>query len=368
MDTDITSQLAATMASNPPPRSMWNSWWLLPLASATAGVIAVYAVAIYALGEDSAVRAFVTARGFTQPMTLLLAFWGFSLAVRRMWIQQVEYRALWSCRSLVNDGRLDHERVEPLRHALNSFAGTLSGDALTGIVSYFRGNRPTRDEVLKIASREMDRMSDRVADDYGPIQALLWLIPLSGFLGTVLGMSAAIGSFDNLVGAQTVQLSLLLPAVEGLATAFDTTLLALALVVPLKIIEVAVQRRDHTLLDRVDREVGTGLVQKLDLAGLAQQTPEEAAYDRYAETLDRIQLSLGQLDGLLEAITRRVGTVTQLEQSLTNLGEASRAVRDAVPAIRSDLEAMRQQSEQPLTLVRAGAGAGRERDDQRDAS
>jgi biopolymer transport protein ExbB/TolQ len=337
-----------------PRRTLAAVAQVLPVLSAVLGTALVIAGVRFFTPSGTWLHTFVLERGLAQPLTFALFFWGAGHVARRLLFQRIERQALRACCELLRSETLDRDRARVLMHALSRHAGTLGGDVLSSIISYFRTNRPTRDEVLKVANHAVDRAADKVDDEYAALAATLWLIPLSGFLGTVLGMSAAISAFDGVIAAPGGDLSALGPSVQGLAMAFDTTLLALALVVPLKIAEVGVHRRDRALLDAIDGTVGSGLVRDLDLAGLAQQTAEERALDRYAETVERIRTSLLRIDTLLGSLTSRISTVTQLESALSDLGQASRAVRDAVPVIRQDLAAMRQQSEQPMTLVRTG--------------
>lgn len=338
--------------ASPPFRSVPVGGGVLPAATAVLGTALVLGLASLLAPDGSSARTFLLERGWAQPLTLALFFWGLGHVLRRLVAQAAERRALRACVELLHEDAIDRERVPGLLNAVARQAGSLAGDVLGAVLSYFRTHRPTRDEVSRVANHAIDRVADRVDDEYAALGATLWLIPLSGFLGTVLGMSAAIGSFDAVIGSQAGDLSALVPSVRGLAIAFDTTLLALALVVPLKIAEVTTHRRDRSLLDAIDRTLGGGLVQELDLAGLAQQTAEERALDRYAETVDNIRKSLLQIDGLLGSLTVRISSVTQLEGAMRDVGDAARAVRDAVPAIRADLASMRKQSEQPITLVR----------------
>ena len=65
---------------------------------------------------------------------------------------------------------------------------------------------------------------------YTSIRGLVWAIPILGFIGTVSGLSYAIGGFGRVL-SQTDDPSQLIEALKGvtggLATAFETTLLAL---------------------------------------------------------------------------------------------------------------------------------------------
>ena len=222
------------------------------------------------------------------------------------------------------------------------------------MLAYFRGNRPARDEVLKVANQSINRAYDKVDDDYKALSSVMWLLPLSGFLGTVVGMAAAIASFDSVLGQVKNDMSALAPSVDGLATAFDTTLLALALVVPLKLIEVILTGRDRRILEQIDRTVGTGLVRSLDLAGLAQQTPAEAAMDRYSRTVERIEGSMKEIDLALTSIVGQMKTMPNMAGSLAELTDAARATRQAIPHIVMQLDELREQGERPLMIARGG--------------
>lgn len=331
----------------------------VPLITALIGTVLTFGLAHIALPEDGWLRTFLLDRGPVQMVTTALFFWGVGHGLVRVVAIGRERRALVQCMELLHAERIERDRAQWLIDRLAVRSSHTAPAILTTILSYFRGHRPTRDEVWKVANDEVDKAHDGVEAEYRPLVAVLWLIPLSGFLGTVLGMSAAIGSFDALIGTDGADLSALMPAVRGLSVAFDTTLLALALVVPLKLFEVFLQRQDHMLLIDIDRVVGSGLVQGLDLAGLAQQSPEEAALAETAQMLDRIRGSLVAIDQTLHSVVNRLHTVGDVEQVLAELSGAARSIKEGVPQIRADLEAMRKQSEQPLTLVRARTEAER---------
>ncbi len=312
----------------------------LPVFSAIVGTGLTLATAYLLVPPDHRAAELLLGRGLTQPLTLALFFWGFGHIVRRWLVQQGERRALDAC------GRMLHrpptrEDVPRYIEALRPLGDSLSGPVLSGVLSYFRSQRPTRDEVLEVAGKAVDRAYDRVESDYRALGAVLWLIPLSGFLGTVIGMAEAIGTFDMVITQMGDEMSALIPAVAGLAKAFDTTLLALALVVPLKLLEVGVQGRDRRLLDDIDDRLGSGLVHNLDLAMVAQHSPAQDALDRTAETAARIEKSLRRIDEALGSLADRID-----DQPLLKAAQA-------LPRIEADLKALRDVSERPLVLKRS---------------
>lgn len=325
---------------------------LIPLATAALGTLGVIFGVDALLPQDHRIHTLLWQRGPTQPLTLALFFWGIGHLVRRAIVQTGERRALTACRALLWHGPPSRDELFGRLDALSRLRDTLAGDTLYAVLSYFRAQRPTRDELLESARQAIDRAHDRVDAEWRPLTAAMWLLPLSGFLGTVIGMAAAIQSFDAVITGLGDDLGALAPAVGGLATAFDTTLLALALVVPLKLFEVMLDGRDRRLIDRIDRDLGAGYVQRLDLAGLAQHSDAADALDRQAEAVERIERSLTAIDRALAGLADRLGALPPLDATLTAVTDAADAARDALPRIEAELGALRAQGDAPIVIRR----------------
>lgn len=86
--------------------------------------------------------------------------------------------------------------------------------------------------------------------DYGMVKMFIWAIPILGFLGTVIGITSALGNL-NLTELETTGKLL----ASGLKVAFDTTALALSLVFVLYFTQYFVQRSESNFFARVDRLV-----------------------------------------------------------------------------------------------------------------
>ena len=335
------------------PRTLGGWTRGVPLAAAVAGTALVLLAAQTLVPVESRTAELLLRRGWTQPLTQGLFFWGLGHVVRRWLVQQGVRGALERSRRLVWRRTLTRDDVPRYIEALHSLRHSLAGSVLHSVLGFFLHHRPTRDEVLEAAGKAVDRAYDRVDADDRALSATLWLLPLSGFLGTVVGMAEAIGTFDQVIGAMGADLGALVPAVAGLAKAFDTTLLALALVVPLKLLEVGIHGRDRRLLEDIDASVGAGLVAELDLGILAQLSPAQAALEQQADTVARIEASLGRIDATLVAITQRMeAQPSEVLAALEAIGEAAQVTRDAVPAIRAEVEALRAHSERPLVVSR----------------
>ena len=74
----------------------------------------------------------------------------------------------------------------------------------------------------------------RLASEYATADVFIWSMPILGFIGTVIGISLAVGNFSSFlnVSGNDIELGMikerLSEVASGLAFAFDTTLLGLA--------------------------------------------------------------------------------------------------------------------------------------------
>lgn len=120
-------------------------------------------------------------------------------------------------------------------------------------------------DVLSTMS-EVDR---GIADaSYRVVRFSVWLIPVMGFLGTVMGISKAISEFATVVAsAASLSLNQLKPvlgnATYNLGVAFDTTMLALGLSAILVLLMFYVQRKEEVFLSAVDEFCVSEIVNKL---------------------------------------------------------------------------------------------------------
>jgi biopolymer transport protein ExbB/TolQ len=104
-------------------------------------------------------------------------------------------------------------------------------------------------EVLRSQADNDEAMSEST---YSLLKGLVWAIPVLGFIGTVQGLSQAVGNFGSVLTAST-DLAEVRPALQGvtagLATAFETTLVALVAALGLHLLMTFVKRSEERLLD-----------------------------------------------------------------------------------------------------------------------
>ncbi len=132
-------------------------------------------------------------------------------------------------------------------------SGSYLGARLIGLLEIIRstGSAASLSDEMKYAS---ERDADRQYEGASLVRIIIWATPMLGFLGTVMGITQALGDLagqqigENLNGAMQGLFS-------GLYVAFDTTAVALTLSIILMFCQfMSDQLESHLLLD-VDRRV-----------------------------------------------------------------------------------------------------------------
>ena len=119
-----------------------------------------------------------------------------------------------------------------------------------------------------------------------PLRFVVWVLPLLGFIGTVVGIAGSISGLESVIsndgGGQASEG--LITVLDGLRFAFDTTLLGLATVIPIMALLMSLERREDALTGQ-----GRGRVQTLLAgAGMAETAGDSgAALSAPVRTADR---------------------------------------------------------------------------------
>ena len=158
----------------------------------------------------------------------------------------------------------DTHLVRRVREACDYVIGRESADGLEGYLTYLA-----------------ELGSGRLHDGYALIRTITWAVPILGFLGTVIGITMAIANItpDKLESS--------LPEVTaGLAVAFDTTALSLALSMILVFSTFIVERSEQSTLDDVE-DFGSKRVLHMfpNVAATASASPLSLAEQQAAEQL-----------------------------------------------------------------------------------
>lgn len=103
---------------------------------------------------------------------------------------------------------------------------------------------------------------------YSTVRNLVWAIPILGFIGTVEGLSTAIGGFGRVL-SETQDPSALIDALKGvtggLATAFETTLVALIAALVVQTLMSILKKREEEFLNDCEEYCHQNIVNRLRL-------------------------------------------------------------------------------------------------------
>ena len=119
--------------------------------------------------------------------------------------------------------------------------------ALTSIRNF--GRLGDLEDLLQAQADNDESVSD---SGYTIIRGLVWSIPVLGFIGTVIGLSVAIGSFGDVVASAGELGEIkdkLGDVTKGLSIAFVTTLEALVAALSIQLLLTMIQRQEEQLLD-----------------------------------------------------------------------------------------------------------------------
>jgi len=130
--------------------------------------------------------------------------------------------------------------------------------------------RHSNPEVASLMMSQSEIDAGAVHSSYSVAKVVIWAIPILGFIGTVLGISAAVGGFSGALDqAQDIEVlkQSLSGVTSGLATAFDTTLVALVLSLMASFPVSMMQKREEDFLGQVDEYCTENLIKRLNDAG-----------------------------------------------------------------------------------------------------
>jgi biopolymer transport protein ExbB/TolQ len=158
--------------------------------------------------------------------------------------------------------------------ARQSYLGRRLRDALQFVQR--KGSAEGLDDELKYLA---DLDAARQQDGYALVRIIIWATPMLGFLGTVVGITQALGDLDPKQLATDIQ-GAMEGLLAGLYVAFDTTALALSLSIVLMFIQFLSDRIETQLLSAVDVRTNELLVGRFQEVG--------AGHDPYLASVERM--------------------------------------------------------------------------------
>jgi len=154
----------------------------------------------------------------------------------------------------------------------------------------------------------------KVDNSYGLVRFICWACPILGFLGTVLGIAESVAGVTPEVLEQSIS-----SVTEGLALAFDTTGLALALTMVVMFFSFFLERREQAILQEVDTFVDLQLTHRF--------TRSEESHQPFLSALQ--EHTRGVLDACGQMVRKQAevwaDVLLQAEQRMRQTEEAVQA-------------------------------------------
>ncbi len=128
--------------------------------------------------------------------------------------------------------------------------------------------------VAECLKNQADNDESYVSSTYTVLKGFIWAIPVLGFIGTVIGLAAAVGGFGAVVaqGADIEQLKSSLGGVtSGLAIAFETTLIALVLALLVQLYMTFTLHKEEIFLDDCADYCHKNIISKIKTINLQEE-------------------------------------------------------------------------------------------------
>lgn len=218
----------------------------------------------------------------------------------------------------------------------------------------------------ELVRHQSDVDADAAASGYRAVKLFIWAMPILGFIGTVLGISLAVGGFSEFltssvsideVEAVTAQLG---EVASGLSFAFDTTLLGLLAGLVSNVVSSGVQSREERLLTRLE-ELGLRIMAAAQVSAVNLATPaaapvatDEGASEAFERMLNgRLREVTAQMDQFTRTVQAGLDGMRETSSRMNSgLAQSIGAISETVDGLGKDIEGV------SGTLSRGMAGLG----------
>jgi len=354
---------------------------MLPIVFAVVATLLFWILVASFTDEGGFVRAlFLPGEGFFEkaiPLAIMfLFFWclcDLVLKLRSISGQQrsLSHEALGSCPSLVGNDDIDGA-IRGLNRAPGSDRAGYVFRTVSALLEHLRSTSdPQRSH--EFFRHRFDLDTESTASSYTVVRVFIWAMPILGFIGTVVGISLAVGDFSGFLSGDIDDLELvkreLANVSVGLSFAFNTTLLGLVTSLFAMLLTTYVQRREELLArgvedlclrviavarhDRPATVTGVGGVDSGQLLEAMQAFAEmvgaeserlrggfETFNARFLEVGNRISEAYAGLGAALEEqASESAGRMQESVSQLTGaLSDASSAFYESTTALSRELE------------------------------
>jgi biopolymer transport protein ExbB/TolQ len=204
----------------------------------------------------SHLNAMFTQRGPTQYATVFLSAWSLSILFvkwRKLGLQQkaLAYDVIPPAHDFVLSAATVEQVVERVYATVDDPKHFVLFNRIMIALSNLR-NLGRVSDVDDILRSQADHEGSIMETSYAVLRGFVWAIPVLGFIGTVLGLSEAIGGFGKVLSSSS-ELSEIASSLRGvtggLSTAFETTLVALIAALGIQILLIFLKKSEEEFLD-----------------------------------------------------------------------------------------------------------------------
>lgn len=211
-------------------------------------------------------------RGWFQYASMLLFFWALSILFIKWRKLRFQRRTLGlAVFPAQADFVLTAETAQPVLDRMHTLADStghfLLLNRIERALSSLRNIGQVSD-VSSILQTQAENDEAQLSSSYSLLNGFIWAIPVIGFIGTVVGLGDAIGAFGRTLqaGADMEAIRTSLQGVTaGLATAFDTTFVALVNALILQLLITFMQSHESEFLDDCNDYCHANMVSRLRL-------------------------------------------------------------------------------------------------------
>ncbi|AEB10740.1 MotA/TolQ/ExbB proton channel family protein [Desulfobacca acetoxidans] len=263
--------------------------------------------------SDSFLRSFFFRCWYVQALTTWLFFTALLFVVSKSVDLKKESRILDTKVSIDQlQEQITPESAQELLEAIQGLAITYDNPISFRRLGELLWGYTYGEEVVRLNQELSRRDLEQIEGGHLILNALKQLIPVLGFLGTVVGLSLGMAKFPELsetAGNIEALRTLLKDLAASLSVSFDTTLLALGYTIIVVMLSSLLRRKEELFVDRVDEKA------RVLISRLSHANPDVTAQPRLLEAFlrDLLQKFLHQLDQAFKQ------TVQKLEPGFTEL-------------------------------------------------
>jgi len=257
-----------------------------------------------------------------------IILWFFCASFLHLWLKKAQLKKEKNSSDLLSEkfipnifsNGINQYTDDELENELNSIRSQnniLNDNLLNSRLSLFLNHSDDDiDETFGIKEREYMKGS------FSLPRFMVWAIPIMGFIGTVWGISNGISHFSdamtstNSVTDVSAMLKESLPLVtSSLATAFDTTLLALLLSIPLMMLMLSLEKDEEAYLIDIDEKWFH------DIKPLLQQNTSKSSVSNDQITTEGVVMATDNSQAVANEITLLSTQIKALQETMEDLYE-----------------------------------------------